>query len=293
MRGAPDTSKARACPCGEEPIDVRLGQHIIGPNCQALVIGQVRRRFGAHRYGGRLAHDVEDIVQECYKKLLAPGGLDSFRPPPARPLAVAFRAWLFGVVKYHCHNKWRDFRRRNRVTDNPKPTSGAATDAEPLASTVETPDVVTPESEWARDWLRALAEGAVADVEVMWTKKGGSWSDRFHAVLPIAVPVGEDYANASATLGIPSNHARQLVFGLRGDLRKAGRARVEDELSLEPGLSRASIEAKITEAIRELLDAAFPGGHGLRWDFFAAEEEPEAAKEPERQRNDAPPESKP
>jgi len=292
MLAPPQTSKARACPCGEEPIGAPPG-HIIGPNCRALVTGQVRRRFGAHRYGGRLAHDVEDIVQDCYKKLLAPGGLDSFRPPSTRPLAVAFRAWLFGVVKYHCHNKLRDFQRRNRLIDNPMPASTTAAEAEPLAPVPEMVDLVTPESEWARDWLRALGEGAVTDVEVLWRGKGGPWSDRFHAILPIAVPLGEDYASASAVLGIPSNHARQLVFGLRGDLRKAGRARVEDELCLEPGLSRASIEAKISSAIRELLDAAFPNGQGLPWDFFAAEQEPEEGKKPERQRNDGPRESKP
>src|SRR5687768_18618892 len=96
-----DDPRAEACRCGEELIDAPFGRDVVGQKCGTQIARQVRYRFGARRYGGRLSQFVEDVVQECYKKLTSPGGLDSFQPPPDRPLASAFRAWLSRLVTYH------------------------------------------------------------------------------------------------------------------------------------------------------------------------------------------------
>ena len=45
------------------------------------------------------------MIQDCYQKLLARGGLDSFQAPPGREAGEAFGAWLWTVVHRHCNNK--------------------------------------------------------------------------------------------------------------------------------------------------------------------------------------------
>ena len=241
------------------------------------------------------------LVHDCYVKLLVPGGLDSFLPPPDRPLAVAFRAWLFGVVRYHCNNRLRQLGRDPvRNSDQPNPTDGHA-DSDIGARGVSGRMVsVSQEEEFARDCLRCLADGAVADVEARWRARRKNGAERFRVLLPIALNLGGSYGSASKELGILCNNARQLVNELREELERAVRTRVQDELRLEPGLSEESIKGRVDAAIKELFDAAFPGGHGLPPDFFRWRTKSEPADgtqptdaPPPAEPEDKPPESKP
>jgi hypothetical protein len=277
MAAPPDDPEDEACPCGEEPIGALFGQHVVGVKCRAQIEGAVRHRFGAHRYRGRFSQAVEDVVQECYVKLVRPGGLDSFRPQPGKPRADSFRAWLSGVVRNHCNNKGDHIR------------SHPDLDADPVDGIPEPMHAKTPAAAFAEEALRDLARGAVADVEARWRQKGAVSSERFDVFLPFVLERDDDYGRAQRRLAIKYDHARKLKFTLDGEIRRAARARVRDELFLEPGLSPAEIEAMIDQAIDELLCDAFPGGEGRALGFLKAEPEPEL--EPEQ--NDAPPESKP
>jgi hypothetical protein len=270
MIASPDDVSFQRCPCGAESLGAHAGQHVLGPTCRALVVGHVGRSCGA-----RFAHDVEDIVQDCYRKLWSPGGLDHFRPPPDRPRARAFRAWLYQVVWNHCAN-WRGYVRRRpdlHRHGNPTPPDDAS-DAEAglLGRLFDPAHTPTQEEEWALNWLRSIAGSAVADARARWSRRPKS-ARRFDVILPVALKLEGTYALAAAQLGIKENHARQLGDVLRKALRKAVRARVQDELFLEPALSQKSIDAKIDEAIQEHFEAACPGGHALPLDFFMPEQE--------------------
>ena len=298
------SSEPARCPCGDEPNDDCRDGHAIGPNCRRLVVAHVRRRFGAHRYGGRMAHHVEDVVQECYMKLLVRGGLDSFQPRPDRPLAVAFRVWLFALVGNHCNNQLKKAGRDPiHNSDRPNPTdsqSDSSTGA--LRRVFEPMDTVSPEVKFARDWLRCLADDAVTDVEAGWRARRKNGAERFRVLLPIALERDGcgDYQRASEDLGILHNNARLLAHELREDLDTAVRKRVQDELRLEPGLSEASIKARVDAAIKEHFDAAFPGGHGLPPDLFRWQTKSKPGDSaqptdapPAAEQADTPPESKP
>lgn len=293
---------AATCPCGEERIDDLGEDHAIGPNCRGLVVAHVRRRFGPHRYGGRVAHHVNDIVQDCFVKLLVPGGLDSFRPPPDRPLVIAFRAWLYAVVRYHCHNQLKQLGHDPiHNSCQPNPTDGQSDSSTgALGGAFEPIDTVSPDVAFARDWLRCLAECAAADVEARWRAQRKEGAERFRVLLPIALGVNGSYRSASKELGISCTNARVLAHGLRDDLATAVRNRVADELRLEPGLSEECIEASVDAAISEHFEAAYPGGRGLPPDLFLwkTKSEPTDSAQPKDaeslpEQDDTPPESKP
>jgi hypothetical protein len=275
MVAPPEDAKAVACPCGEELIEPPVGKHVVGPGCRARIERHVSQRFGTHRFGGRFSRDVEDIVQECYEKLARPGGLDSFRPQPPKPLANAFRSWLSGVVRNHCNNK------RDYIHCRPD------LDGDPLDGIPEPTQPRSPQHAFALECLLDLARGAVADVEPRWRAKGADWSERFDVFLPFALQEDDDYERARRRLGISCELARQLKFTLRRDIREAARARVRDELSLEPGLSHEAIEARIDQAIETLLADAFPSTDSCNLAFLKPD--PDAKLE----RSDAPSESKP
>jgi hypothetical protein len=264
-----------ACRCGEEPIDTSFGQHVVGPKCRAQIARDVRHRFGAQRYGGRLYQFVEDVVQECYEKLVRPGGLDSFRPPPDRPPASAFRAWLAGVVRNHCNNKQKYWQVRPDLEGIKLDQLGDPMHAE------------TPAQALALQSLRELKDGAVADVEPRWREKGAKWSERFDVFLPFVLEQDDDYERAQERLGISALNARQLKFKLAGEIGLAARSRVRDELFLEPGLSSAEVDARIDQAIDELFRDAFPEREDWQLGFLSGK--PESELKPER--DEVPPES--
>jgi hypothetical protein len=278
----PDHCKTDRCPCGEEPLDAPFGAHVVGPQCRAQIERHVRRRFGSHRFRGRYSQAVEDTVQECYEKLVRPGGLDSFRPQPGKPRVEAFRAWLSGVVRYHCNNKGDYFKCRPDLVHG-NPVDGLP---EPLQAK-------TPAAAFALESLLTLALGAIADVEPRWREKSPVWRERFDVFLPFVLERDDDYGRAQQRLGIKYDHARQLKFMLDREIGQAARARVRDELFLEPGLSPAEIEARIGQAIEELLCDAFPEGDGFALAFLKPERERDPEPEPERDRSAAPSESKP
>lgn len=250
--------EASLCACGEAPIDKRHGLHVICVSCREQVVKHVRRRFGPHRFAGRYAADVEDIVQECFRNLLMPSGLESFKPDPERKRADAFRAWLWCVVYYHCNNKTDYFRIHQEI-------GGYAFDKLP-----ERHAPMTPEQAFARTRLRELNERAVAVVEPRWRVKGAKRGERFDVLLPLLYEKEADTRRARERLDIDDGHLRHLKWELAEDIRRDVRKQIREDLLLEP---ETDPEPEIDREIEALFQAAYPG-EGV-WPLFSNEPEPE------------------
>lgn len=261
-----DPAETDLCPCGEESLDTTGGPHVIGARCREQVARHVRRRFGSHRYAGRYAADVEDLIQDCYRHLLAPKGLASFLPDPTRPRADAFRGWLWCVVRNHCNNKAQYIKTH--------PESGS----DCLESLPESRDALTPDQAFARTRLRELNEEAVAQVEPTWRTKGPVWSERFDVILQLVYERDADAKRAGQRLRINDVHLRQLKWKLLEEIRREVRKQVLDDLLVDPGLEHESIERKIDEEIEALFHAAYPGSSV--WVPFSTEPEPEPEADP-------------
>lgn len=266
---------ASLCPCGDEPLDTGCGFHAIGVSCRERVVRHVRRRFGPHRFGGRYAAEVEDIVQECFRNLLVPSGLGSFVPDVqrGRKRNDAFRAWLWRLVHNHCNNKADYFERHQEVLGRPLetlPQSRAAT---------------TPEQAFAQTRLRDLNEQAVGEVERCWRSKGQKWGERFEVVLSLLYEQEADTQRARARLGINDVHLRQLKWKLAQDLRCRVREQVREDLVLDAGCEGAVVEREIDREIEALFQTAYPGSSvwSLLLNDGEAVEEFESEFESERQ----------
>lgn len=261
-----DSQPPRLCPCGREPLDT---SHVLGPSCRDKVERHVRRRFGAHRYGGRYAADIPDLIQDCYQRLLAPGGLESFRLAPGREAGDAFRAWLWTVVHYHCNN-----RMHHLLAQPPVGSDG-------LEGVPEVHDPMTPEQDFARERIRELSERTVARVARSWRAKGAVWSERLDVLLLLICEQEADTARACERLGITAGHGGKLKHELRAEIRLEWRKQIRDELPIKPGLLPEEIELMIDREIEALFQEAYPGRSP--WESLGSEPEDE----------DGEPESKP
>jgi hypothetical protein len=170
--------------------------------------------------------------------------LDTFQPPPERPRAAAFGAWLKRVVQNHCHNKLDYLLAR--------PTA-EATDA-----AFEPSHAMTPDQAFAKTFLNELAASALAEVEAKWKQNGLKKSLRFEVFLQFLNEQEDDYVLAQMILGVTNVNAKQIKHQLSLDLAQASRFRVRDTLYLEPGLDHAEIERRIDAEIQALFEAAFP-----------------------------------
>jgi hypothetical protein len=187
------------------------------------------------------------MIQDCYQKLLAPGGLDSFRPPPDREVSDAFGAWLWAVVHHHCNN------RAHYLQAQP------AVGGDGLESVSESQDAITPEQEFARTRIRELSERAVAELAPSWRAKGPVWSERLDVILQLISEKEADSERARTRLGISDEHLRQLKFKLTKRIRHEWRKQILDDLIIEPGVSPEVIELMIDREIEDLFEAAYPG----------------------------------
>lgn len=235
------------CPCGGESLDSCRGFHVIGPRCREKVERHVRRRFGPHRYGGRYAAEVPDMVQDCYQKLLAPGGLDSFRPVAALEQSDAFGGWLWQVVRNHCNNRLKYLLAQPAV-------SNGGTENLP-----EQAEAISPEQEFARALIRELSEAAVALVAPTWRARGPMWSERFDVIVRLISEQEADAKRACERLAIDASHLGVLKLKLAALLRLEWRKQIFDGLALEPGLAPEVIELMIDREIEALFQAAYPG----------------------------------
>jgi hypothetical protein len=242
-----DLPDAGLCPCGAGSLDRRRGHHVICPTCREKLERHVRRRFGAHRYGGRYAAEVPDIVQDCYQKLLAPGGLDSFQPAPGRESEDAFGGWLWRVVHNHCNNKVHYLRVQPAVGSHG------------LDSVPESHDAVTPEQAFARMRIRELSEGAVGKVAPKWSAKGPAWRERFDVILELVYEKEPDAKRARDRLGITDENLRKLKHELIDEMRLASRAQIREDLLIEAGLTPDAVELMIDHEIEAMFQAAYPG----------------------------------
>ncbi|HEY8947108.1 MAG TPA: hypothetical protein VIM73_22845 [Polyangiaceae bacterium] len=243
------------CPCGEESVNVPYGLHVIGPRCRAQVATQVRRRFGPARFGGRYAADVEDIIQECYRNLVAPTGLGMFQAPDDGVKGRAFRAWLWRVVHNYCNNKADYLRRQLAVGTNP------------LKSVHESRHAITPEQAFARERIRELVEVAVREIEPGW-RTTALMSERFDVILQLLSEQESHTERARERLGVTGNHLRQLKWKLQDEIRRELRKQIMDDLFLEPGIDRETVDCKIDREIGALFEAAY----SVRgeWDILSA-----------------------
>jgi hypothetical protein len=266
-----DLPRPSRCPCGQESLDTLRGLHVIGPSCREKVERHVRRRFGAHRYGGRYAAEVPDMIQDCYQKLLAPGGLASFEPAPGRETGDAFGGWLWRVVHNHCNNKLQYL------------LAQPAVGGDELDDLPESRDAITPDQAFARARIRELGEGAVAELAPSWQAKGPVWSERLDVILQLVCEKEADTERARERLDITDGHLRQLKLKLTRSIRCEWRKQIRDGLVLEAGLEPEVIELMIDREIEALFQAAYPGSGA-----FAS-----LASEPEPEPTDEQPESKP
>jgi hypothetical protein len=249
------------CPCGDESLDTARGMHVVGAKCREQVARHVRRRFGPHRFGGRYAADVEDLIQDCYRNLLAPSGLDKFQPAVGRERSDAFRAWLWRVVHNHCNNKEDYFRAHPEV--------GGDT----LDRLHESRHAITPEQAFARTRILEIIAAAAAVVEPAWRAKGPKGSQRFDVIVAL-VCEEIDVSGARERLDITSLHVRQLKWQLADELRPEVRKQIRDDLLLPPGSDPEAIEREIDQEIEALFQAAYPGSSVSA--LFSSEPEPDA-----------------
>lgn len=294
MAGALE-KEANLCPCGEGPLDAGHGLHVVCVVCRDRVVKHVRRRFGPHRYSGRYAAEVEDVVQDCFRILLLPSGLGKFKADPERKRSDAFRAWLWRVVHNHCNNTAKSFRTCQGFHEQPEPDVAITPEQEfpgtRLRDEVERrwrgkgpkaeSDATTPEQRFARTRLRDLNARAVAEVERCWRAKGPKRGERFDVVLPLVYEMEADTQRARERLGIDDGHLRVLKCKLAADIRRDVRKQVREDLRLEPETDAATIERAIDGEIEDLFQTAYPGGDpGF---VFSKNAEPEPKSEPEHQ----------
>lgn len=211
------------------------------------------------------------MIQDCYQKLLAPGGLDSFQPPPGREVGDAFGAWLWTVIHNHCNN------RAHYLQAQP------AVGSDGLEKLGESHDAITPEELFAQTRIRELSERAVAELAPSWRAKGPVWSQRLDVILQLIYEKERDTERARERLGISDEYLRLLKFQLTKGIRRAWRKQILDDLPLEPGLAPEAIELMIDGEIEALFQAAYPGRRLL----------PFLADEPQTEPNDEAAESMP
>jgi DNA-directed RNA polymerase specialized sigma24 family protein len=233
------------CPCGAELEAPHSGQLLCSEH-QQQIARYVRRRFGPHRYGGRYAGSVEDFVQDCLERLVAPGGLDTFRPHAGRERADAFGAWLGVVLRYYCNNKLKYLGIRPDF-------AGELRDPIPEAA-----HAMTPAQAFTRQCILELVNAAVARVGVEWKSKGSKAAQRFDVFLPFVLGGDARYEQAQEVLGVSEGNAKRIKCNLAQDIQFALRCLVRDTLHLEPGLDHKSIERRIDEEIDALFEAAYP-----------------------------------
>jgi hypothetical protein len=201
------------------------------------------------------------MIQDCYQKLLAPGGVDSFRPVAAPHQRDAFGGWLWQVVCNHCNNKLKYLLAQPAVGHAGK---------EDLPDQRE---ASSPEQEFARALIRELSEAAVALVAPAWRARGPSWSERFDVIVRLISEEEPDTKRACARLAIDASHLGVLKLKLTALLRLEWRKQIFDGLALEPGLEPEVIELMIDREIEALFQAAYPGSDPPA--SLASEQEPE------------------
>ena len=272
LAGWINLSQPSLCPCGHESLDSGGGRHVIGALCREKVERHVRRRFGRHRYGGRYATEVPDLIQDCYQRLLAPGGLNRFQPAPGREAGDAFAGWLWKVVHNYCNNKVHGL------------LAQPAVGGDKLDSVPESRDAITPEQAFAQLRIRELGERAVAEAKEDWEAKGAIWIERFNVILQLVYEKEADTARACERLGITDLHLRQLRFKLTARIRLEWRKQILDGLELEPGIEPQVIELMIDREIEALFQEAFPGSSPLS--CLGCQPEPNDGKAKDEDAND-------
>lgn len=238
------------CPCGsafEGAVDLRrkaanAGQvHGLCGGCQSAIERHVQRRFGRHRYGGRLADRVGDFVQDCYVKLFGPGGIAGFRPPEeVEARSRAFRGWLWKAAHNHCNLTQQYWRRRFDELDG----KGAG-------DTISPTPFITPEEAFTRDYCLAIIQSCIDEVRQAWERKGKG--HRFNILFGFLSEDGSSYSDVATKLGVTENHAHGLVHELRSDLKRARIEAVRNTLDLPPGLDPLEEARRIEEEIRDLM----------------------------------------
>jgi hypothetical protein len=232
------------CPCGQSLEN--LAQHVMCRACRAFVRAMLERRFGAGRFGGRVANRVEDIEQDLYaEQLLRPGGLGTFRPPPdPQHRFLACRKWLAIVVR-----NFSDIRHAKIVRELS------------LLAAVDPPEgchAATGEREYLREWARSVVKQSYQRLCERYARSGQL--DYLETLAPFLIGPEPDSAEVAAQLGKSRDALKKNVFDMRERWRYELRWTVRDTLIFPPGTDRAAQDRLIDQEIEELSRALFADG---------------------------------
>jgi hypothetical protein len=222
------------------------GGHVLGIECSKRVVRCVRRFFGGRK------DLLEDVVQECYAKFADPLVLERFKPPPGRDRADAFRAWVHTVSLRTCIDRSDSVRRDEQLVRRAIERGGGPAPQ------------VTPQQALAIACILEKGQSAVSSVRARWWSRGPETKRRFESLLEAVFADNVDYPALCAELGASAVALRRAKSDLVEDLCTAFRWLVEDELPLEPGLDRASVELAVDREIDDLFACAYPG-ESVRW----------------------------
>jgi DNA-directed RNA polymerase specialized sigma24 family protein len=218
---------------------------VIGSECAGAVVRNVRWWLGR-----RYPDEVEDFVQDIYLKLVAPKGLETFIRP-AEAVGEAFRAWLYGVVRFHSLHTIQMRVRRAHIA---------------LGKTDALPEPTDRAQAFARACITDMVTKAIESVSRDWAAHKEHGRERFDVFLPFVLEADSNYARARARLGISYELAKKLRHDLKEHICSAVRAQVRDSLALEPGLDAETIARRIDDEICDLFEQAFPDN--CVWDLF-------------------------
>jgi DNA-directed RNA polymerase specialized sigma24 family protein len=239
---------SRCCPCGASVPPAprsfdRDNRPCIGrPNVlcghhHREVVRHVTRRFGSHRYGGRLVDRIPDVVQDCYRKqLLRDGVLDSFRPPLDEDLrAPLCSAWLWKIVHNVCNNAAKSFSREKRYQ--------CLGPIEPVSMALPVEGLLTAE------FLMSVHREAMNTVREKWKERNEL--DEFVLLEPLLFECDIPHAAVANVLGVTVGHLNVKLTRLRKEVRRIERKAIVDNLHLGPNADVATEERAFRRELAE------------------------------------------
>lgn len=160
------------------------------------------------RREGFNTHEVEDLTQEFFRRLLA---ADSFAD--ADPVKGRFRSWLIGALKHFLHSEWRRGMRQKRGSGVAPISLDALEPA--VREACEPRESETPETAFDRRWAETLVSRTLGRMEQEYVL--ADQEQRF-AALKCYLPGGGSpavYAETAARLSLTESAVKSAVFKIR------------------------------------------------------------------------------
>lgn len=160
------------------------------------------------RREGFPVHEVEDLTQEFFRRLLA---ADSFAD--ADPVKGRFRSWLIGALKHFLHTEWRRGMRQKRGSGVAPISLDAMEPA--VREACEPRETETPETAFDRRWAETLVARTLARMQQEYVLAGQE--SRYEA-LKCYLPGGGNpagYAETAVRLSLTESAVKSAVFKIR------------------------------------------------------------------------------